>query len=397
MSSFLLKILRIIHLVRRYIGRTSSRWALFVAILRRKLSEWWDRSQWPGKPGPSKPAESSFPSDGARLCSSTPSGPGFLREYGVAASNVPASASQGNLSLRIHVSAEEQSATAPPSPIPGHATLPVELERSYSPNPSFLSATNFATRSRSSSNVSFASTQSRASERRSRITASRESLHTPVGQSAEHVRSPSYQFGRGPDPSRSRGRLSTGRSPSPVHPLHPTQQPHHLYVIPSHSHPGEGLSLSPTSDGRQSPMDMPSSSSNTQEPQRTSLTRGKTTSLDVHVQSPSLESLVIASPTHLQPLTEEPEPISTTQLPIVSPLADHSETASQRPSFAASAFSLPEGRFLQLINSEQVPRYTKSIRMQVDPIFTFIQSLNVLNRLPEEMSYTVEPLTTTFP
>src|SRR6267142_2285521 len=372
MSSVLLKILRIVHLARRYIGHTSSRWALFLAILGRKLSEWWHRYQWSGKPGPSKPAESSFPSTGhgAGLCSSAPRGPAVLKEYGVAASNVPASASQGSLSLRIHVSAEGQSATAPPSPIP--ATLSVEP--TYSPNPSFLDAANFA--SRSSSNVSIASSQSRASERRSRITASREALRTPVGQPAEHPRSPPYQFGRGPDPSRSGGRLSTSRSPSPVHPLNTIQQPHHLYVLQTaHSHAGEGIS--PT-DGPQSPVDMPSSSSNTQEPQRTPLARGKTTSLDVHVQSPSLESLVIASPTNLQKLTEEPEAISPTQLPIVSSLADHSETASQRPSFAASAFFLPEGRFLQLINSEQIPRYTKSITMQVDSTFTFIQSLNVL-------------------
>jgi hypothetical protein len=364
MSSVLLKILRIVHLARRYIGRTSSRWALFLAILRRKLSEWWHRCQWPGKPGPSKPAETSCPctSHGAGLCSSASGGPAVLRGYGVAASNVPASASQGSLSLTIHVSAEEQSPTAPPSPIP--ATLSVE--RPYSPNPSLLDAANFA--SRSSSNVSFASTQSRASERRSRITASREALRTPDSQPAEHSRSSSHQFGRGPDPSRSGGRLGLSRSPSPVHFLNTTQQPHHV-IQTVHSHAGEGFS--PTDDP-QSSVDMPSSS-NTQEPQCTPLTRGKTTSLDVHVQSPSLESLVNPSPTRLKPLTEEPE-----ELPIVSSLADHFETASQRPSFAASAFYLPEGRFLQLINSEQVPRYTKGIKMQVDSTFTFIRSLNVL-------------------
>src|SRR6267142_2635746 len=328
MSSVLLKILRIVHLARRYIGHTSSRWALFLAILGRKLSEWWHRYQWSGKPGPSKPAESSFPctSHGAGLCSSALGGPAVLKGYGVAASNVPASASQGSLSLRIHVSAEGQSTTAPPSPTPA----PLSVEPSYSPNPepSFLPVdpANFA--SRSSSNVSFASTQSRASERRSRITASREALRTPVGQPVELPRSPHHQFGRGPDPSRSGGRVS--RSPSPRHPLNMTHQPHH------------GGGISPI-DGPRSPADMRSSPYHTQEPQRTPLThqKQKTTSLDVHVQSPSLESLPI--PTLLQQLTEEPMAISPTQLSIASSVADHYETASQRPSFVASEYSLPEG------------------------------------------------------
>jgi hypothetical protein len=380
MSSVLLKILRIIHLARRYIGRTPSCWALFLlAILGRKLSAWWHRcqSRWSGKPGPSKPAESSelFPCtshDGAGLYSSAPgvSGPTVLRKYGVvAASNVPASASQG--SLGIHVAAEEQSVTAPPSPIPATRSV----EPSYSPNPLFLDPANFA--SRSSSNVSFESTRSR--ERRSRITASREALHTPVGQPAELPRSPHHQFGRGPDPSRSGGRLS--RSPSPRRPLSTTQQPHHLDVIqnivPTPPHARRGIS--PT-DGPRSPADMPSGSSpyNTQEPRRTPLTRQKqkTTSLDVHVQSPSLESLPI--PTPLQQLTEEPMAISPTQLLITSSVADNYETASQRPSFVASEYYLLEGRSLQLIHSEQIPRYSKNITMQVDCPITSIQPLHML-------------------
>jgi hypothetical protein len=203
MTSVLLKILRIVHLARRYIGRTSSRWALFVAILRRKLSEWWDRCRWPGKPGPSKPDESWFPSNAAALCSSAPGGPTVLWEYGIAASNVPASASQG--SLGIYVRAEGQPTTAPPSP----TFAPISVEQLYGHD----SEPSYDIRP-SSSNVSVASTQSRASERLSRITASRKGLHTRVGQLAELPRSPHHQFGR--DPSRS-GRLS--RSPSPMSPL----------------------------------------------------------------------------------------------------------------------------------------------------------------------------------
>jgi hypothetical protein len=296
MSSVFLKILRIVHLARRYIERTSSRWAPFLAILRRKLSEWWHRCRWPGKPRPSIPAESSFPSNGAGLCSSALGGPTVLREYGVAASNVPASASQG--SLRIHVGAERQPATAPPSPIPqAAATLSVEPSYSPNPGPSLLpvDAANFS--SRSSSNVSIASTQSR------------------------------------------------GRGISPV-------------------------------DGPQSPADMPSLPSNTQEPQHTPMTRQKQKmmSLDVHFQSPSLESLPI--PAHWQQLPMTISPIQSS-IRVASSVADHYEIASQRPSFVASEYYLPEGRYLVLVHSEQIPRYAKVITMQVDCAITFIRSLYV--------------------
>jgi hypothetical protein len=362
MAFTLLKVFRILHLARRYIGRASSHWAL-LALLGRKLSEWWHT--WLGKPGPSrnpKPAESSLPDSGERLCSFAPGSPAVLGEYVVAASNVPASASRGSLWLQI--SAEGQPATASPRAIP--ATLPVE--QSHSPNPSYLHAGNFA--SRSSSNVSSVSSQSRASDRLSRITSSREALQVPVGQPAESPRSSHHQFGRGPDPSRSGGRLS--RSPSPMQPQNITQQTHHLDVIqtavPPHDHAGGGVS---PIDGPQSSADLPSSSSNTREPQSAKLNRGKTTSLDVHLQNPSLDSLIIESSNHLQPFTEEPMAISPTQL---SAASDHSETTSQRPSLIASEFDLLEGRFLQLIHSEQVPRYTKNITVQVDCTIILIQS-----------------------
>jgi hypothetical protein len=366
MSSVLLKVLRIVHLARRYIGRTSSRWALFLAILGRKLSGWWHRGQWPGKPGPSKHAESSLPcTSHVGLSSSAPGGPAILKGHGVAASNVPASASQG--SLGIHVGAEEQPATAPPSPIP--AT--VSVEELYGPDPGPSDAIS---RSSSLSNVSFASDQSRASERLSRITASRKAQHTPVGEPAELPRSPHHQFGRRPDPERSGGRLS--RSPSPMRPH--TQQPHHLDVIQTviPTHPHAGGRISPT-DRLQGRVDMPSLPYNTQA-QRTPLTHQKQKMMgpEVHVQSPSPESLPI--PTHSRPLTEEPMAISPTQPSIASSVTGHHEIASQRPSFVASEYYLPDGRSLELIHSEEIPRYSKNITMQVDCAISFIQSLHML-------------------
>jgi hypothetical protein len=351
-------LLHILHLSRRYFGRTLSRWTLFIALLGRKLTQCWH--QWLGKPGPSRnanPAEPSFLVDnGTGLRSSTSVDPVVLWECVVAASSVPASAthSQGSLRLRVGTEGQTRAATASPSPIP--ATL--SIEQSHSPNPYYLVTGNFASRS------SFASTQSRDSERRTRITSSREALQAPVSQPAELPRSSHHKFGRGPDPSRSGGRLS--RSPSPIPPLNRTQQLHHLGIVetgvPAHGHEGGGIS--PTG-GAESPTNLPSSSSHTGEPQSTLLTRRKqkTTSMDVHIQNPSLESLAIVSPTHLQPLTEEPMAISPTQSSAASFLADHDETASQRLSFVASEYYLPEGRFLQLFNSEQVPRYTKAVTM----------------------------------
>jgi hypothetical protein len=360
MASTILKFLRILCLARRYMWPASSRWALFIALLGRKLSEWWH--QRPGKPGrgPSRNTQSLKPAESSYLGNNR-GGLGGL-EYVVAASNVPASATRSQESLRLQVGTG-QSATALPSPIP--ATLSVE--QSYSPNPYYLDAGNFASRS------SFASTQSRDSERRTRITSSREALHAPVVQPAELPRSPHHQFGRGPDPSRSGGRLS--RSPSPMLPPHTTQQIYDLDIIQTviltHTHGGGGIS---PIDGPQIPADQPTLSSNNREPQSTPLTRGKqrTTSLDMHIQNPSLESLAITSPTHLQPLTEEPIAISPIHSPIASSLAGHNETASQRPSFVASEYYMPEGRFLQLFNSEQVPRYTKAVTMQVGCTITFI-------------------------
>jgi hypothetical protein len=361
MASFLLKFLRILLLARHHIGRISCRWALFIALLDRKLSQCWRR--WPGKPGPSrntKLAKSSFSGNGAISCSSASGGPAVLGEYAtvVIASNVPASASQGS----IHERAQRQPSTAP-SPMP----VTLSVGQSHSPDPyrerDYLAAGNLA--SRGSSNVSIASSQSRASDRLSIIiTASREALHAPVGQLSELPRSAHHQFGRGPDPSRSGGRLS--RPPSPTPPLTTTQQPLDIIqtVVRFHADAGEGIS--PTD------WDLPPSSSNTPEPQSTPLTRKKqrTSSLDVHVhvQSPSLESLAIACPT-------------ANDMSAHSSVSDHHGIASPRHSTAESEFYLPEGRFLQLINSEQIPRYSKHIRMQVDSIITFIQSSHLLTDL----------------
>ena len=59
--------------------------------------------------------------------------------------------------------------------------------------------------------------------------------------------------------------------------------------------------------------------------------------------------------------------------PFVSSVA-RSETASS----VASEFVVLVGRFLQLIHSEQVPRYERRVTMQVYYTIIFIQSLHGL-------------------
>jgi hypothetical protein len=66
-----------------------------------------------------------------------------------------------------------------------------------------------------------------------------------------------------------------------------------------------------------------------------------------------------------RPSSDPPSPTGS-PLPIISP-ADRLETISRHSvmgaSSATSDFVVPDGRFLQLINSEQVRRYTKNITM----------------------------------
>jgi hypothetical protein len=86
-----------------------------------------------------------------------------------------------------------------------------------------------------------------------------------------------------------------------------------------------------------------------------------------NIQGPSTESPPIFSSINPGQLTEAPGVIETVT-PYLSPV-----TAAADPHDEASIHSLatldnllPEGRDVQLINSDQVPRYTKGVTMQVD-------------------------------
>ncbi|KAI9509043.1 hypothetical protein F5148DRAFT_815641 [Russula earlei] len=88
-------------------------------------------------------------------------------------------------------------------------------------------------------------------------------------------------------------------------------------------------------------------------------------------------------PTPPPPLTEEPfavDPATAHPFP-VSPAEDTTnEPSLLSPSVSSMDSLLPDGRFVQLINSDQIPRYTKNIKIS-----------------REEEPYDVQALTTMFP
>ncbi|KAI0248228.1 hypothetical protein BJV78DRAFT_826291 [Lactifluus subvellereus] len=106
-------------------------------------------------------------------------------------------------------------------------------------------------------------------------------------------------------------------------------------------------------------------------------------SVAVNIQNPSTESL--ASSSSPLPLTNEPLAIGiptahSSPISIAPEIHEGSPQPSPTASSVISEFFLPEGRFLQLIHSDQVPRYLKETTIPRD-----------------ETSYYVKPLTTVFP
>ena len=352
----------LLHFLRRLrpenIKRFLRHWTSLLVYLVRKMGEW--RFLWPSKPGTAKSpksAEPSFPSDragpssvsGGTVCT------GGIGAYAVAASTVPALANQPLGRER----ADPQSGTAPPTPTP--ATLSVYPP--WAPGPSTTNQTVGSSHANhSSGNLSV---QSRASDRLSMISNSRTSLRAPVqnNRPSQDPRATYRQFGPGPAASRSRGRSS--RSPSPKPSLN-TAQPDNLDIAPTGAHTyvrAHGV-INPAI-GLQSRTDSPSSSMQ-EGPGRPTIRREKTTSVGWNIQNPSTESLP-TTPINPREITEEPMAIHTSPHSSLHTLpSDRAETASQNSHTASSvtsAFALPEGRFLQLINSDQIPRYTKNATM----------------------------------
>ncbi|KAI9438684.1 hypothetical protein H4582DRAFT_1878298 [Lactarius indigo] len=310
------------------------RCAWFLAFFGRRLGilRLWDDRKRQGTFSKADQAKRSSPSTETNLEST-----GYVI---VAASSVPASASQASLrdvSDATQQSQRAASGTTPPS------------DRDHA-KPSFASSFDARSRLRRRSTDSGSSVRSRSSDRLSIIqTHSRESSHVPVGQTTRFPRAPHSQFGRRPSASSSR---ESSRSPSPTDrgpqphleiDLHPPTQ------VDSGNSPINPPSVTSYADAQLSSPSILGSRSR----------RSSTTSVVVEVVNPSIDSLPHRSFTDGLPLSEEPH--TTVHFPFVDTL------------------DLPNGRFLQLINSEQVPRYTKDVTVP-----------------RKRTNFKIPPLTTTF-
>ena len=353
MHRVLLKLLRILRFVRDYIvGRAAERWSLFTAFLGRRLSEL--RRSGNHKPGTSRnptAAETLLP--GNRTSSYPASGSAILREYVVAASTVPGR-------LASSQDDAEQSASLPPSPT-------TSISASLSAHqPHSLYGRNLT--AGSSSSLSGWSAQSRASERLSIIVNSRELSHLPVDQPSRPPRGIYRSFGPGVDPSTSRGQLA--RSPSPN-----THSGSRLAITTIHSHPHDA-------DGGRSPVDSPSPSS-MHGPLRLianpNMWNRSSDSIQLSIQSPSTDSLRTTLTEESMVMDPRHPPHSTPSYPAM----DHYEVASQHSTIASARTATsnifpPEGRFLQTIHSDQLPRYYDNVTMQVDYYSMVMHSLHLM-------------------
>jgi hypothetical protein len=117
-------------------------------------------------------------------------------------------------------------------------------------------------------------------------------------------------------------------------------------------------------------------------------------------EDPSTESLPLSSSTNPPHFTEEPFTIDTATAhssPGTATADLQDEELMHSPTASLPEYFLPEGRFVQLINSDQVPRYTKNVTMQVGSIIMLLQLFTSIGRSREETAYDVKPLTTAFP
>jgi hypothetical protein len=349
----LLEFLRIIRFAKDYIKRFPGRGVSFFTLLGRKLNAWW-RFLF-GKFGHPKPVER--PSLETQASShSISGGSAVVKEYVVAASYVPPSASHPSLHEQAerHPTAVTHTVGAHPHP-PVPASLSVDIPHAHNTPHPLAGRTN-----RSSGNLSALSFQSRASaDRFSVITNSRDSLRATHGQPSRLPRGTHRQFGRGPDPSRSRERPTRPPTPTtrPNTPVHTTTNPpfathgdDEVNPVASSSHTHEPRSPSPTHENRR-----------------------KYSTILLDVQNPSTDSLPNSSSINPIQLTDEPSAMDSltahsspdsaaVDLPDERHYEPSSPTSSNHPTLD---FCIPEGRFLQLIHSEQVPRYTKGVTMQV--------------------------------
>ena len=302
MQRLLLKLLRILRFVRDYIVGRAGSWDSFIAFLGRRMSEFRHLcNRKPGTPRNPRAADQLLPGDKASTYSAA--GPTVFREHVAAASHVPGQLATSSASLASFQEDPGQSANVPPSPT-STTSIPAGLSI-HQPHP--LYGRNRA--ASSSGNLSGWSAQSRVSERLS----SREQSHIPVGQLSRLPRGIYRQFGPSIQPSTSSGQLPRSSV---------------------HTHPYDA-------DEGRSPVVPHSPSSSTHGSVALWPRSGSATSINLSIQNPSTDTLATN-------LTEE------------SMAMDYPHSAI---SFVTSEFSLPEGRFVQMIQSDQIPRYDKNVTM----------------------------------
>ncbi|KAI9438686.1 hypothetical protein H4582DRAFT_190509 [Lactarius indigo] len=308
--------------VRHFFRRPIFKW--FLAFLGRRLGVWHpyrDRGR-----GTFQKAEKA-------KCSSSGIGTRLESRCRMAASYIPALASHPSLHNTSSTIQQPQPAITASNASPSAPADPTVEPSSHDDHTDPSSA--FDPRIHSNRRSTDSNLRSCSGDRLSIIQAHlRDSVHTSIGQPTQIPRDPLRQPRRGPSASLSRERRS--RSPSAIDSV---SQPR-LEVDVTNLRPQTQV------DNRNSPIDSPSATPHAD----TQLgppsipgfrsRRSSTTSAVVEVESPSTDS---PSPRFFtdRPLPEEPYNIE--HFPVVDTL------------------DLPDGRFVQLINSEQVPRYTKEI------------------------------------
>jgi hypothetical protein len=129
------------------------------------------------------------------------------------------------------------------------------------------------------------------------------------------------------------------------------------------------------------------------------------TSVDGDVQKPLTESLPISSSTNPQQITGQLSPIDTASVhPSPDSLSVDRRDAEPPRGFTTSSnhatlsHFVPEGRLVWLIDSEQIPRYEKDIKMQVSYTILSLHPYISLSlcRPRMETTFHLRPLTTKF-
>jgi hypothetical protein len=127
----------------------------------------------------------------------------------------------------------------------------------------------------------------------------------------------------------------------------------------------------------------------------------------VDIQNPSIELPPISSSTNPQQTTDQPFAIDSATWSVhLSPgslaVDRHDEPLQGFPTSSSPAtfdHFVPEGRLVQLINSDQIPRYTKDIKMQVGYTILSLHPYISLNLCRPYVAtiFHLKPLTTAFP